>query len=66
MNNLINDIYSTDVSYKTSEIHIMALPLKETSVVLAFIKNGDKRYRKFYKQLRSLPIEEQLSTINLP
>lgn len=62
--NLINDIYNTDIGYKTSEIHVMALPLKETSVVLAFIKNGDKNYRKFYKQLHRLPIEDQLSTIN--
>lgn len=62
--NLINDIYSTDAKSKTSYIHIMALPLRKTSVVLAFIKNGDKRYRKFYKQLRSLSLEEQLSTIN--
>lgn len=62
--NLINDIYSTNINIKTSCIHIMALPLKETSVVLAFIKNGDKRYRKFYKQLQKLSLDEQLSTIN--
>lgn len=62
--NLINDIYSTDIKSRTSCIHIMALPLKETSVILAFIKEGDKRYRQFYKQLRSLSLEEQLSTIN--
>lgn len=62
--NLINDIYSTDIKNKTSCIHVMALPLKESSVVLAFIKNGDKRYRKFYKQLNKLPSDEQLSAIN--
>ena len=62
--NLINDIYNDDIKARASCIHIMALPLKESSVVLAFIKNGDKRYRKFYKQLRSLSLEEQLSTIN--
>ncbi len=61
---LINDIYNDDIKARASCIHIMALPLKESSVVLAFIKNGDKRYRKFYKQLRSLSLEEQLSTIN--
>lgn len=62
--NIINNIYITDKNSKTSCIHIMALPLKETSVILAFIKDGDKRYRKFYKQLNRLSLEEQLSTIN--
>lgn len=62
--NLINNLYETDVDSKTSCIHIMALPLKETSIVLAFIKNGEKRYRKFYKQLQKLSSDDQLSTIN--
>lgn len=61
---LINNIYRDDIDNQTSCIHIMALPLKEKSVILAFIKDRDKRYRNFYKQLRKLPLEEQLATIN--
>lgn len=62
--NLINDVYNSDPNYETSHIHIMALPLEDTSVVLAFIKDGDKKYKTFYKQLRKLPLNEQLATIN--
>lgn len=62
--NLINDVYNTEPEYETSHIHIMALPLEDTSVVLAFIKDGDKKYKRFYKQLRKLPLNEQLATIN--
>ena len=61
---LINDVYNSDPNYETSHIHIMALPLEDTSVVLAFIKDGDKKYKTFYKQLRKLPLNEQLATIN--
>lgn len=61
---LINNIYRDDSENQTSCIHIMALPLKEKSVILAFIRDGDKRYRNFYKQLRKLSLEEQLATIN--
>lgn len=62
--NLINDLFSSDMKIKFSSIHFMALPLKNTSVLLAFIKNGDKRYRKFYKQLIKLPLDDQLSAFN--
>ena len=62
--NLVNDLFSSDMNRKLSSIHFMALPLRDTSVLLAFIKNGDKRYRKFYKQLLKLPLEDQLSAIN--
>lgn len=62
--NLIKDVYNSDPSYKISHMHIMALPLEDTSVVLAFIKDGDKKYKTFYKQLRKLPLNEQLATIN--
>lgn len=61
---MINDVYKSDPTYKTSHIHIMALPLEDTSIVLVFIKNGDKKHRNFYKQLRELPLNDQLSTIN--
>lgn len=62
--NLINDVYNSDPNYETSHIHIMVLPLEDTSVALAFIKDGDKKYKRFYKQLRKLPLNEQLATIN--
>ena len=34
------------------------------SMEVVFIKDGDKKYKTFYKQLRKLPLNEQLATIN--
>ena len=50
--------------YHIKEIHLAVFPLKQESVIMLFIDARDKRYRKFYKQLNKLPLEEQLSAIN--
>lgn len=61
---VINDIYNINPNYHTKEIHIAVFPLEQASIIMLFIDARDKRYRKFYKQLNKLPLEEQLSTIN--
>lgn len=63
-NNIINDIYNINPNYHTKEIHVAVFPLKQESVIMLFIDSRDKRYRKFYKQLNKLSLDEQLSTIN--
>ncbi len=63
-NNVINDIYNMDPNYHTKEIHVAIFPLKTESVIMLFIDSRDKRYRKFYKQLNKLPLEDQLAAIN--
>lgn len=63
-NNVINDIYNMSPDYLTKEIHIAVFSLEQESIVMLFIDARDKRYRKFYKQLNGLPLEEQLSAIN--
>lgn len=63
-NDVINDIYNMSPDYHTKEIHIAVFPLEQESVIMLFIDTRDKRYRKFYKQLNKLPLEEQLSAIN--
>ena len=63
-NDVINDIYNMSPDYHTKEIHIAVFPLEQESVIMLFIDTRDKRYRKFYKQLNRLPLEEQLSAIN--
>lgn len=62
--NVINDIYNMSPDYHTKEIHIAVFPLATKSVVLMFIDSREKRYRKFYRQLKKLPLDEQLATIN--
>lgn len=61
---VINDIYNQSRDYTLSELHISIFPLKSHSVVIMFIKNGEKRYRNFFKQFRKLTKEEKLKVIN--
>lgn len=60
----INNIFCDSSDYKIKSIHCTILPLKKTSVVMLFVENGEKRYRKFYKQLNKLTPEDQLAAIN--
>ena len=62
--NIINDIYNKNQNFHTKEIHIAVFPLENASVIMLFIDSRDKCYRGFYRQLKKLPIEEQLSAIN--
>lgn len=61
---IVNNIYSQEPKYRIESIHVSVFPLESTSVILLFIEDGVKRYRKFYRSLRKLPKEDQLATIN--
>ncbi len=62
--NIVNDVYSLGTSYKIQYLHIAVFPLESSSIVLLFVDSRNQRYRKFIKQLRNLPFDEQLSVIN--
>lgn len=62
--NVINNIYLTSTNYNIESIHICVYPLKETSIVMAFVPQGCRRYSKFEKQLQKLTVDDQLATIN--
>ena len=62
-NEVINNVYNTSPTYKIKPIHIGIFPLKESSVIIMFIDNGDKRYRRFYKKFNSLTLEDRLQTL---
>ena len=61
---LINDIYNHNPKYCVSDLHICVFPLENQTAIMLFIEDGDKRYRKFYKDFNTLPLEEQLGIIN--
>lgn len=61
---VVNDIYNPSKDYKTQDIHIAVFPFEDKSVVFAFIDSRNKRYRNFYRRLKSIELNEQLSTIN--
>ncbi len=61
--NIINDIYYPNPKYEIKNINICILPLKSETVILMFVENGDKRYRKFYKQFNKLGLEDKLAAL---
>lgn len=61
---IINNIYNFSEQYHTPSIHVAVFPLEKTSIVLLFVENGIKRYRKFIRQLSKLDPEDQLAAIN--
>ena len=61
---LINDIFDLSAKNKPEDLHICIFPLKAKSVIILFVRNGQKKLRPFYRQLQKLSLEEQLQTIN--
>lgn len=61
---VVNDIYNLSPDYHTKDIHVAVFPLESSSVVMLFIDSRDKRYRKFYRQLKKLEPDDQLAAVN--
>ena len=61
---VVNNICNLSPKYKIKDLHIAVFPLETQSVIMLFTEDGDKRYRKFYRQLKKLSFEDQLSAIN--
>lgn len=61
---VINDLYNLSPNYELKDIHVAVFPLEKTSVVMLFVEEGEKRYRKFYKQFKKLSPEDQLAAVN--
>ncbi len=62
--NIINNTYNYSADYKTKAINILVLPLKDKTIIMMFIEQGDKRYRQFYKQFNKLDLNNQLTALN--
>lgn len=60
----INDIFNYNPKYDLSDLHICIFPLKTQTAIIMFVEDGDHRYRRFYKEFNTLPLEEQLGIIN--
>jgi len=63
--NIINNVYNPSSSYRIQNIHISILPLKSETVIVMFIENGDKHYRRFYKQFKKLTLDDKLAALTL-
>ncbi|QSR11863.1 hypothetical protein J0J35_05390 [Lactococcus sp. LG606] len=60
----INHIYNFSPDINMQYMHIIVLPLEETSIVLAFYHKKDKAYSQLRHQLNSITKENALKYIN--
>lgn len=63
MGSLINNTFNKALHSAVQDLHICVFPFEETSVVLCFTNRKHNRYRSFFRTLRSLNRDEQLSVI---
>lgn len=61
---IINNIYDISANYHIANIHVCVFPLKEHSVIIMFIRDGEKRLRRFCKQFKKLDLNKKLEVIN--
>ncbi|MGX4583081.1 hypothetical protein [Paenibacillus chitinolyticus] len=61
---IINDIYNPSPDYILKDIHICVFPLASYSVIMMFNKNGENRYRTFFKQFKKMSDQERLKVVN--
>lgn len=61
---IVNDVFSRNANLKLSDIHVCILPQKEKTAVILFVEEGCTVYRKFKRQLLSLPEASRLGLIN--
>jgi len=62
--NIVNDIVNMNPKYRLAYLHLCVFPLKSQTVIIMFIDEDEKRYRKFYKQFRQQNDDNKLEIIN--
>ena len=61
---IVNNIYNHDSQYEIKYMNMCIFPFDSKSVIMCFVEKGNKRYRRFFKQMNKKTEEEQLSIIN--
>ena len=61
---IINNIYLDNPAIVIKSVSLAIFPLKGSSIILMFVEKTNRKYRSFFKQLKKLSLEEQLSIIN--
>ena len=62
--NEVNDVFDMSDTVRMQFLHLVILPLKEESVILAFCHKRDKLYRKLRHQLNSSSKQKVLQFLN--
>lgn len=61
---IINDIYNPDPKYVIKNLSLCIFPFKTSSLIMLFVEKNNRRFSRFFRQLKKLSIKEQLSIIN--
>lgn len=59
-----DDLINSLIKENYNHHHTCVYPLGEKTQILLFIKDGNFKYRKFYKHYRSLPLNKKIYVIN--
>lgn len=62
--NDINEIYNYNPEYKIKSVSLCIFPLKDKSIIMLFVDKKNRRYSRFFRQLKNVCLEDQLSIIN--
>lgn len=62
--NIINNLYNLDPKYKIQNLHVIVFPNNGYTHITLFIRDGDSRYRRFYKKFKKLNLREKLYALN--
>ncbi len=58
--NILNNVFDYERKKRFSDMHLCFFPLKEYSVVFAFVRNNDKTLRNLFKKIKTFSENEQL------
>lgn len=62
--NVINNVYNYSPKVKEKDLHLCIFPMQESSCILAFTHRKDSSsYRLFFRQLKGLSLDDQLSLL---
>lgn len=61
---VINNRFTTDDNYRIVYLHLAILPLQESTAIITFADQNDKRIKQFTHFLQSSPADERLRILN--
>lgn len=60
---IINNVYDLNPNTLLEDLHICVFPMKAKSIVMMFVRNGQKRLRPFYRDFLKMSEDQQLQVL---
>ncbi len=60
---IINNVYDLNLNALLEDLHICVFPMKAKSIVMMFVRNGQKRLRPFYIDFLKMSEDQQLQVL---